>query len=111
MHVTALEWLITLGAMVAVLLFDLVVIGRRPHEPKMRNCAIALSVYVGLALLFGLWLLHVHEHKYGLQFYAGWLTEYSLSIDNTFIFMIIMSSFHVPKEYQLRALFFGWCSR
>jgi tellurite resistance protein TerC len=107
LHVTAAEWLITLGATIAVLLFDLVIIGRRPHMPKVRNCAIALSVYVCLALIFGLWLLHIHEHKYGLQFYAGWLTEYSLSIDNTFIFMIIMSTFKVPKEYQLRALFFG----
>ena len=56
MHVTLFEWIVTLGVTIAILLFDVVVIGRRPHEPTMRECAIALSIYVGLALLFGGWV-------------------------------------------------------
>ena len=52
MQVTLFEWIVTLGVTVAILLFDVVVIGRRPHEPTMRECAIALSIYVGLAVLF-----------------------------------------------------------
>jgi tellurite resistance protein TerC len=107
LQVSAHEWLITLSSTIAVLLFDLVVIGRRPQEPKVRNCVVAWSLYAGFAVVFGIWVLFFHGHKYGEQFYAGWLTEYSLSIDNLFAFMVIIANFGVPKAYQLRALFFG----
>jgi tellurite resistance protein TerC len=91
----------------AVLLFDIVFIARRPHEPTFRECAIALSFYVGLAVAFGVWVWYSHGSQYGVEFYAGWLTEYSLSIDNLFIFLIIMASFNVPKKYQQEALLVG----
>jgi len=107
MHVSLLEWSITLGVTIAVLLFDVVVIARRPHEPTTRECAIALSIYVGLAVLFGVWVWNFHGSRYGLEFFAGWLTEYSLSIDNLFIFIIIIASFNVPKKYQQQALLVG----
>ncbi len=107
MHVSHLEWLLTLGVTVAVLLFDVFVIGRRPHEPTARECAIALSIYVGLAIAFGLWVWHFHGSQFGIEFYAGWLTEYSLSVDNLFIFIIIMTSFNVPKVYQQQVLLVG----
>ncbi|HEY7053183.1 MAG TPA: TerC family protein [Mycobacterium sp.] len=107
MNVTPLEWIITLGVTVAVLLFDVVVIGRRPHEPSKRECAIALAIYVGLALLFGGWVWWFHSEQSGLEFFAGWLTEYSLSVDNLFLFLLIMASFNVPKQYQQEALFVG----
>jgi tellurite resistance protein TerC len=107
MNVSQLEWLVTLGVTIAVLLFDVVVIARRPHEPTMRECAIALSVYVGLAVLFGIWVWNFHGSQFGVEFFAGWLTEYSLSVDNLFIFLIIMASFNVPKKYQQEALLVG----
>lgn len=107
MHVSTLEWAITLGVTVAVLLFDVIVIARRPHEPTMRECGVALSVYVGLALAFGAFVWNFHGRQFGLEFYAGWLTEYSLSIDNLFIFIIIMASFRVPRKYQQEALLVG----
>jgi tellurite resistance protein TerC len=113
MEVSQLEWLITVGVTIAVLLFDVVVIARRPHEPTMRECAIALSIYVGLAIAFGVWITLYHDDPgsangdYGLQFFAGWLTEYSLSVDNLFIFIIIMASFNVPRKYQQEALMVG----
>ncbi len=107
MHVSQFEWLITVGVTIAVLLFDVVVIARRPHEPTMRECAIALSVYVGLAAAFGIWVWNFHGHQFGLEFFAGWLTEYSLSVDNLFIFIIIMASFNVPRKYQQEALMVG----
>jgi len=107
MNLSAVEWTITLGVTIAVLLFDVIVIGRRPHEPTMRECAIALSFYVGLAIAFGIFLWNFHGRQYGLEFYAGWLTEYSLSVDNLFIFLIIMASFKVPKKYQQQALLVG----
>ena len=107
MNVSQLEWIITLGVTIAVLLFDVIVIGRRPHEPTMRECAIALSVYIGLALIFAAWVWYFHGSQFGLEFVAGWLTEYSLSVDNLFIFLIIMASFNVPREYQQQALLVG----
>ena len=107
MHVTTLEWIVTLGVTLAVLLFDIVVIARRPHEPTFRECAIALTVYVGLAVAFGVWVTYSHGSQFGVEFFAGWLTEYSLSIDNLFIFLIIMASFNVPRKYQQEALLIG----
>ncbi|GAY18195.1 TerC family protein [Mycobacterium sp. shizuoka-1] len=107
MNVSPLEWLITIGVTVAVLLFDVIFIARRPHEPTMRECGIYLSFYVGLAIAFGLWVWNFHGAQFGLEFYAGWLTEYSLSVDNLFIFIIIMASFSVPKIYQQQALLVG----
>ena len=107
MNVSLLEWGITLAVTIAILLFDIVVIARRPHEPTTKECAIALSFYIGLAVAFGAWVWGFHGHQYGIEFYAGWLTEYSLSIDNLFIFIIIMSSFAVPRKYQQEALLVG----
>jgi tellurite resistance protein TerC len=107
MQVTQLEWIITLSVTIAVLLFDVVVIGRRPHEPTRRETATYLSIYIGLAVAFGLWTWIYHGHQYGVEFFAGWLTEYSLSVDNLFIFLIIMASFKVPRIYQQQALLVG----
>jgi tellurite resistance protein TerC len=101
------EWAVTLGVTMAVLLFDIIFIARRPHEPTFRECAIALSFYVGLAVAFGIWVWNFHGNQYGVEFFAGWLTEYSLSVDNLFIFLIIMASFNVPRKYQQEALLIG----
>ena len=107
MEVSTLEWAITIGVTVAVLLFDVVVIARDPHEPTMRECAIALSVYISAAIAFGVWVLFFHGHDYGIEFFAGWLTEYSLSIDNLFVFIILMAALKVPRQYQQEALMVG----
>lgn len=107
MQVSTLEWMVTLCLTGAVLAFDVVVIARRPHEPTLTRCALALAGYVGLAAVFGGWIWVHHGQQFGLQFFAGWLTEYSLSIDNLFMFIVIMASFNVPKLHQLKALFFG----
>lgn len=107
MNVSGIEWAITLTVTIAVLLFDVVVIARNPHEPTLRECSIALSVYVSAAIAFGIWVWFFHGGDYGLEFFAGWLTEYSLSVDNLFIFLIIMASFNVPKKYQQEALMVG----
>ena len=107
MNVSTLEWSITLGVTIAVLLFDVVVIGRRPHEPTTRETAGYLALYIGLAVAFGIWVWQFHGGEYGVEYFAGWLTEYSLSVDNLFIFLIIMASFNVPKKYQQKALMVG----
>ncbi len=107
MHVTPLVWALTLGVTLAVLLFDIVVIGRRPHEPSRREVTTALVGYVGLAVAFGVGVWLVAGGRYGTEFFAGWLTEYSLSVDNLFIFLIIMTKFGVPKQFQQAALLVG----
>ena len=100
-------WGVTVVVTVAVLLFDVVIVGRRPHEPSLRECARALAFFVGAAVLFGLGVWFFAGGTYGGQFFAGWLTEYSLSVDNLFVFLIIMAKLGVPREYQQTALLVG----
>ncbi len=107
MHVTPLVWWLTIGITTAILLFDVMVIGRRPHEPSRREVSVALSIYIGLAVLFGIGVWVVAGAQYGTEFFAGWITEYSLSVDNLFIFLIIMTKFAVPRAYQQTALMIG----
>ena len=107
MEVSTLAWSITLGVTVAILAFDVIIVGRRPHEPSTRECVTAITIYTSLAMLFGLWILFEYGGTKATEFYAGWLTEYSLSVDNLFVFIIIMSRFAVPRKYQQEALLVG----
>jgi tellurite resistance protein TerC len=107
MNVHLYAWIITVGVMVLILAFDLLIIGRRPHEPSMREAGTAIGVYIGLAIVFGLAIWGISGPQYAGEFFAGWLTEYSLSVDNLFVFLIIMASFNVPKKYQQQALLVG----
>jgi tellurite resistance protein TerC len=100
-------WWTTIVVTMAILLFDVIIVGRRPHEPSMKEVSTYLSIYVGLAIIFGIGVWVFAGHQYGTEFFAGWLTEYSLSVDNLFIFIIILSKFAVPKEYQQTALMVG----
>ena len=107
-----LVWAITIVVTVGVLAVDLLIIARRPHEPSMQEVSRHLAFFVGLAVLFGicLWVFaepHELSPNPGPEFFAGWLTEYSLSIDNLFIFIIIMAKFAVPRQYQQTALMIG----
>jgi tellurite resistance protein TerC len=107
MNVAGSVWAITLVGLGALLLFDLVIVGRRPHEPSMRECALWITFYVGLAALFGLVLWLLRGGDYAGQFFAGWVTEYSLSVDNLFVFVIIMARFAVPRSAQQKVLLIG----
>ena len=107
MHVTTEVWLITIAVLTMVLAVDLLVISRRPHEPSMREAGLAIGVFTGLAVLFGLGLWWFAGSQPAAEFFAGWLTEYSLSIDNLFIFVIIMANLRVPRELQQFALMVG----
>jgi tellurite resistance protein TerC len=107
MHVSALVWAITVVIMIVIFVVDLLIVGRRLREPSMREIAIWISLYVALAIVFGVVLLAVYGPRYGGEFFAGWLTEYSLSVDNLFVFVIIMARFAVPRMLQQRALLMG----
>ncbi len=107
MDVPTWLWWTTISVTSAILVFDVVVIGRRPHEPSMKEVSVALAGFVGMAITFGIGVWILAGHEYGTQFFAGWLTEYSLSVDNLFIFIIIMAKFAVPRELQQSALLVG----
>ena len=93
--------------LVGILIADLVLAIKRPHIPSARESTAWVGFYAGLALAFAavLWLLFGHLRA--TEFIAGWLTEYSLSIDNLFVFVLIMSRFAVPKIYQQQVLMVG----
>jgi tellurite resistance protein TerC len=107
MAVTGMVWAITLVGLVAVLVIDLALVAKRPHEPSLRESSIWVSIYIGLALLFGVGIWIMSGPRYAAEFYGGWLTEYSLSADNLFVFVIIMSRFAVPRAYQQKVLLIG----
>ncbi|WP_174524613.1 TerC family protein [Nocardioides jensenii] len=107
-----LIWAITIAIAVLVFTVDLAIIGRRPHEPSMKEVSTHLAIFVSMAIIFGICLfIFAEPHELspdpGLEFFSGWLLEYSLSIDNLFIFIIIMANFNVPREYQQKVLMIG----
>ncbi|HEX8511209.1 MAG TPA: TerC family protein [Propionibacteriaceae bacterium] len=107
MEVHPYAWAITVVVMVAILTFDVFIIGRRPHEPSTKEASRAIFFFVGLAVLFGLGVWFFAGGRYAGEFFAGWITEYSLSVDNLFIFLIIMTKLKVPRELQQFALLVG----
>ncbi len=86
---------------------DLFVLGRRPHVPSTKECVQHIVFFVAMALVFGGLIWWIAGSKPAIEFYSGWLTEYSLSIDNLFVFVIIMSNFAVPKKLQKFVLSVG----
>ncbi|HET7414730.1 MAG TPA: TerC family protein [Arthrobacter sp.] len=97
----------TFVVLISILIFDLVLVARRPHEPSMKEAGLWVGFYVALALIFAGLMFVFTGPEYGGQFIAGWITEYSLSIDNLFVFIIIMARFSVPRKYQQEVLMVG----
>jgi tellurite resistance protein TerC len=106
-HISFLMWSVSLVGLVALLAVDLLIIGRRPHIPSVRESVLWVAFYVGLAVLFGIGIAIGYGGRYGGEFFAGWLTEYSLSVDNLFVFVVIMTRFRTPRPYQQKALLIG----
>jgi TerC family integral membrane protein len=100
-------WWATIGAVVALLLFDFVFHVRKAHVPSLREAAVWSSMYVGLAVLFGVGVWVFGGGEVGAEYFAGYVTEKALSVDNLFVFLIIMVSFKVPRADQQKVLLFG----
>lgn len=107
MNVPAWLWIATIGGLIAVIVADLLLVDSRPHVFGPREATRWVLFYVALALGFAVFLYVYFAPTYAGQFLAGYITEYSLSVDNLFVFLIIMSSFAVPREYQHRVLLVG----
>jgi tellurite resistance protein TerC len=107
MDVPFWAWALTVTAIVGMLLFDFVGHVRTPHAPSLRESAIWSAVYVGIAVAFGGLILWSYGADYGGQYFAGYITEKSLSVDNLFVFVLIMAAFGVPRELQQKVLLFG----
>ncbi|SFN11697.1 TerC family protein [Nocardia asteroides] len=106
MQVTTLEWVITGLVILGLFVFDFFAHVRTPHEPTFKESGFWSAVYIGLALLFGLFVAWKWGGTYAGEYYAGFV-EKALSVDNLFIFLIIMSTFAVPRIYQQKVLLIG----
>ena len=107
MGATPLAWTLSVGLIVALLAFDYFFHVRKEHIPTIKEAAIWSSIYVGVALLFGVAVWVVGGHDLGIEYFAGYVTEKALSVDNLFVFLLLMGSFKVPRADQQKVLLFG----
>ncbi|GGN23203.1 tellurium resistance protein TerC [Lentzea pudingi] len=107
MNVPAWMWLATIGGLLVLLAVDLVIVDRKPHEVTIGEAARWVIFYVAMAAVFGLGIWYFSGGQYATEFFAGYITEYSLSVDNLFIFLIIMTTFKVPAIHQHKVLLIG----
>ena len=107
MNVPTWLWFATIGGLVAIILADLFLVDHKPHAVTIREATRWVLFYVALAVLFGIGLWFFAGGAYAGQFFAGYITEYSLSVDNLFVFVVIMGAFSVPAVHQHRVLLVG----
>ncbi|MCU1444572.1 TerC family protein [Cryobacterium sp.] len=107
MDIPGYVWLLTILGILALLTFDFFFHVRKAHEPTLPEAAKWSAIYVGIAILFGLGVLLFGGGTLGTEYFAGYITEKALSVDNLFVFLIIMASFKVPRADQQKVLLFG----
>lgn len=107
MQVTPLIWAITIAVTIAFFVYEFFAHVRKPHEPTIAESARWSICYIALSLLFGVGIGITSGWTFGGEYFAGYLTEKALSIDNLFVFLLVMSSFAVPKAYQQKVLMIG----
>lgn len=107
MQVTPLVWIVTIAVTIAFFVYEFFAHVRKPHEPSIGESARWSAFYIALALLFGVGVGLVSGWDFGGQYFAGYLTEKVLSVDNLFVFLLLMSAFAVPKKYQQKVLMIG----
>ena len=107
MDIPGYVWLLTILGILALLTFDFFFHVRKAHEPTLPEAAKWSAIYVGIAIVFGLGVLFFGGGTLGTEYFAGYITEKALSVDNLFVFLIIMASFKVPRADQQKVLLFG----
>jgi tellurite resistance protein TerC len=101
------QWAGFLALIAVLLLFDLLILHRRPHVIPMKEASIETAVWVAIGMAFGVLVLAWHGGQAAGEYWAGYLIELSLSVDNVFVWAVILSYFAVPAPYQFRVLFWG----
>ena len=107
MDVSLTTWFVVIGAILALIVVDLLTVGRKPHEVKFKEAAGWSIFYIGVAIAFGVWVWQTAGSQFGTEYFAAYLVEKSLSVDNLFVFIIILAQFAVPSIYHQRVLMFG----
>ena len=107
MNVTLLTWAIVVGAILALIVIDLLTVSKKPHDVMFKEASIWSIFYISIAIVFGLWVWQTAGPQYGTEYFAAYLVEKSLSVDNLFVFIIILAQFKVPSIYHQRVLMFG----
>jgi tellurite resistance protein TerC len=107
MDVSLLVWSITVGAILLLVIVDLLTVSAKPHEVKFKEAAGWSIFYIGIAIGFGIWVWQQYGSQMGTEFFAAYLVEKSLSVDNLFVFVIILAQFAVPSAYHQRVLLIG----
>ena len=107
MQVSLTVWSVTVSLVALLISIDLFTASRKPHDVKFKEAILWTLFYVGISIGFGIWVFSSYGSKYGTEFFAAYLVEYSLSIDNLFIFVIILAQFAVPSIFQQRVLLIG----
>ncbi len=107
LEVSGTAWAVTIGLVVVLLAVDLLVASLRPHRVGFREATAWSVFYVAVAIGFGVWMVMAYGGDFGTQYFAGYVVEKSLSVDNLFVFVIIMTAFAVPEEHQHKVLTFG----
>jgi tellurite resistance protein TerC len=107
MGVSTQVWIITCGVILGLFVFDFFAHVRVPHDPSFRESAIWSTVYITVAVIFGIFVWWQWGGEYGGEYLAGYVTEKALSVDNLFVFTVIMASFKVPRIYQQKLLLIG----
>ncbi len=107
MNVTLLTWALVVGAIIALIVVDLLTVSRKPHDVMFKEAAIWSVFYIGVAIAFGIWVWQSAGSQFGTEYFAAYLVEKSLSVDNLFVFIIILAQFKVPSIFHQRVLMFG----
>ena len=107
MNVSPTVWAITCVVILGLFVFDFFAHVRVPHAPSLRESGMWSAIYISIAVVFGLFVWWQWGGTYGGEYFAGYVTEKALSVDNLFVFVIIMSKFAVPREYQQKVLLLG----
>ncbi|MEY3704972.1 MAG: hypothetical protein RLY29_344 [Actinomycetota bacterium] len=107
MNITTSIWLLTVALILGLLLFDLLASTRKPHDVSFKEAAFWSVFYIGVAVIFGAWVWAEYGNQFGKEYFAAYIVEKSLSMDNLFVFLIILTNFAVPSIYHQRVLMVG----